>query len=76
MNDDLIDRIANARADADWHVGEGNAEGTYVSLSRDDCTAVAAILAEAYGCALVGKREPNLAETLAILSGAFEGEEA
>ena len=72
--DDLIERIENARTDADWGAAEGMTNGIDVMLSREDCAAISAILTKAFGCALMGKRDADLADMLARLAGAFEGD--
>lgn len=73
--DDLIERIEDARNDADYWFGEGDADKATVTLSREDCTAIAEFLTKAFGCVLMGKQDSAVADTLAILGGAFAGEQ-
>jgi hypothetical protein len=72
--DDLIERIESARADADWYAGRGDSQNAVVTLSIPDCDAISKLLTAAFGCALTGNRHAELAERLAILSGAFAGD--
>lgn len=71
---DLIERIENARSDADYYATRGEDDMSGVTLSRADCTEIGRILTEAFGAILMGKRDPELAEKIAIIAGAFEGE--
>lgn len=73
--DALIERIENARTDADWSAQNGKEYDT-VSLSREDCSGIGGLITKAFGAALTGVRDSALAEKLAILSGAFKGEES
>lgn len=72
--DELLERIEASRADADWAVRYGKDHDHRVHLSREDCDEIAAILTKAFGVCLTGKRDPDLADSLALLSGAFEGD--
>lgn len=75
MMDDLIERIDNARGDADYWVKEGKPEKAVVTLSLDDCDMLGKFLTEAFGAVMMGKQDMTIADKLAVLAGAFEGEQ-
>lgn len=72
--DELIERIENARSDADYWFGRGDLEKATVTLSRDDCAAISKLLIDAYGCTLRGWRDTGVADNLSRLAWALEGE--
>jgi hypothetical protein len=72
--DELIERIENARSDADFWASEGKDDNAVVTLSREDCTTLGKFLTKVFGLVLMGKQNSEIADQLAILSGAFEGE--
>ena len=72
--DKILDKIENARADADYFAKNGGDDGVGLVLSRDDCTQIGELLILAFGSALVGKRDSALAEQLSLLAGAFKGD--
>lgn len=74
--DEVVDRIEAARGDADYWASQGSAEKASVALSREDCAAISELLTKAFACAAVlGRRDSETADKLAILGGAFAGEE-
>lgn len=73
--DDFIERLENARTDADWAATRGrhtNGEDQ-IMISREDCTAIGDFLTQVFGLVLLGKRDPDIADKIAILGGAFQG---
>jgi hypothetical protein len=72
--DDLIERIENARSDADYYAEQGDDDKARVVLSRDDCTELGKFLTKVFGLVLMGRQDSEVADQLAILGGAFEGE--
>lgn len=75
MDDDLIERIENARDDAAYWAKQGKADKAVVSLSLEDCAQIGALLTKAFGVILTGKRDTEVADRLAILGGAFQSAE-
>lgn len=72
--DELIERIESARSDADYFASEGKDDKAVVTLSREDCTALGKFMTKVFGLVLTGRRDEEVADQLAILGGAFEGE--
>lgn len=71
--EDLLERIENSRSDADYFAARGDQDKALVMLSLADCAAIGELLTKAFGAVLVGKRDPALADNLALLGSAFEG---
>lgn len=75
MDDDLIERIENARQEAAYWAKEGKSDKAVVPLTLEDCTEIGTLLTKAFGVIATGKRDMEVADRLAILGGAFWGED-
>jgi hypothetical protein len=73
--DDLIDRIENARSEAAYWAKEGKNDRAVVPLTLEDCAEVGALLVKAFGVIATGKRDMEVADRLAVLGGAFTGDD-
>lgn len=75
MIDEIIKRIENERSNAHYWEKEGDTARAVVVIMLADCDAIAALLKQAYGAMLTGKRDHTVSDNIAMLGSAFEGEE-
>lgn len=75
--DEIIEKIENAREDADYWAKQGKTDGSQhvtIRLTRTECDEIAAFLTKAFGAVVTGTRDDDVSTNLACLGGAFEGE--
>jgi len=73
MDDDLIEKIENARDDAEYWRKQGKDDKAVVPLTLEDCAQIGALLTKAFGVIMTGKRDTEVADRLCILGGALKG---